>query len=74
MKHSPFPALWLLGFIAASPGCLSLSIGGRTVTVTPDVEARVSALESRVDALEHQTYGAPASESQSPALPVLPRP
>ena len=47
-------AVLALGIALSSSGCLSLGLGGRTTYVqeSPETSARVSALETRVSALE----------------------
>jgi hypothetical protein len=72
MRYSPKLAVLLLSALLSNSGCLALTIGGKTVTPSVDVESRVSALEARVDALEHQTYGSATVLSPATSLPGLP--
>jgi hypothetical protein len=70
---------WILALactvLSTAGGCLALSIGGRTVNVPADVNSRMSALESRVDALERQV-SSPGSVVITPndQTEQLPRP
>lgn len=55
----------------ALPGCLHLGLGGRTTVVheKPETTGRISALETRVSALEQVIQGQPAEHLPTPAVP-----
>ena len=53
------------------PGCLHLGLGGRTTVVheKPETSGRISALETRVSALEHVIQREPVEYLPTPAVP-----
>jgi len=53
------------------PGCLHLGLGGRTTVVheKPETTGRISALETRVSALEQVIQGQPVEHLPTPAVP-----
>lgn len=53
------------------PGCLHLGLGGRTTVVheKPETSGRISALETRVSALEQAFQGQPVEQLPTPAVP-----
>lgn len=62
------------GVAVIAPGCFSLSLGTRNCTgESPEVKARLSALENRIGALE-QMIGAPHGETNSVMMPTEARP
>lgn len=64
MRHLLRLAIACCGGVALS-GCIGLSIGGRTIQQTcPDLDARMSRLESRVNGLEQA--------ANPPAVMMLP--
>jgi hypothetical protein len=62
-------ALFALGVALSGSGCLSLGLGGRTTYVqeSPETSARVSALETRVSALEQAFSLTSATSGTMPA-------
>lgn len=58
------------GIAVLAPGCFSLSLGTRNCTgQSPEVKARLDALENRVGALE-QMIGTPTGEPSSVMMPT----
>jgi hypothetical protein len=56
--------------LATASGCLSLGLGGTTYTgSSPEVEGRVSSLESRVGKLESMLNGPPTPSMAPSATP-----
>ncbi len=55
----------------SQPGCLHLGLGGRTTVVheKPETTGRISALETRVSALEQVIQGQPVEHLPTPAEP-----
>lgn len=67
---------WMRGVLLAAgiavlaPGCFSLSLGTRNCTgVSPEVKARLDALENRVGSLE-QMIGSPVGNTSSVMMPT----
>jgi hypothetical protein len=73
----PSPYRYLAAIVCAAalslslPGCLHLGLGGRTTVVheKPETTGRISALETRVSALEQVIQGQPAEHLPTPAVP-----
>ena len=79
MRRAANPRIWkvapiLMLIAAANTGCLS--IGGRTYTseAQPETQNRITALETRVGALEHALLGTAATPAGRVQVTDIPTP